>query len=437
MLVLELLKARAWQGSLGQSRQGRGTAEFAHKKNAFSRPGKLKMLVLELLKARAWQGSRGRAGRAGAQQSSKTTEKTLLQGLGSSKCWFWNCSKPGHGRAARAEQAGQGHSRVPKPPKKCFFEAWEAQNAGFGTAQSQGMAGQLGQSRQGRGTAEFAQQSSKATKTTLFQGLGSSKCWFWNCSKPGHGRAAGAEQAGQGHSRVPKPPKKRFFKAWEAQNAGFGTAQSQGMAGQLGQSRQGRGTAEFQNHQKNAFARPGKLKMLVLELLKARAWQGSWGRAGRAGAQQSSKTTKNTLFQGLGSSKCWFWNWAEQAGQGHSRVPKPPKKRFFKAWEAQNAGFGTAQSQGMAGQLGQSRQGRGTAEFQNHQKTRFFKAWEAQNAGFGTAQSQGMAGQLGQSRQGRGTAEFQNHQKKRFFKAWEAQNAGFGTAQSLMGFTYG
>ena len=42
----------------------------------------------------------------------------------------------GHGRAARAEQAGQGHSRVPKPPKKRFFKAWEAQNAGFGTAQS-------------------------------------------------------------------------------------------------------------------------------------------------------------------------------------------------------------------------------------------------------------------------------------------------------------
>ena len=96
--------------------------------------------------------------------------------------------------------AGQGHGRVPKPPKKRFFKAWEAQNAGFGTAQSQGMAGQLGQSS-----------------------LGSSKCWFRNCSKPGHGRAARAEQAGQGHSRVPKPPKKRFFKAWEAQNAGFGT----------------------------------------------------------------------------------------------------------------------------------------------------------------------------------------------------------------------
>ena len=83
------------------------------------------------------------------------------------------------------------------------------------------MAGQLGQSRQGRGTAEFQNH-----QKTLFQGLGSSKCWFWNCSKPGHGRAARAEQAGQGHSRVPKPPKKRFFKAWEAQNAGFGTAQS-------------------------------------------------------------------------------------------------------------------------------------------------------------------------------------------------------------------
>ena len=124
---------------------------------------------------------------------------------------------------ARAEQEGQGHSRVPKPPKKRLFKAWEAQNAGFGTAQSQGMAGQLGQSRQGRGTAEF-----------------------------------------QNHQ------KKRFFKAWQAQNAGFGTAQSRGMAGQ---SRQGRGTAEFQNQ--NAFSRPGKLKMLVLELLKARAWQGS------------------------------------------------------------------------------------------------------------------------------------------------------------------
>ena len=123
------------------------------------------------------------------------------------------------------------------------------------------MAGQLGQSRQGRGTAEFQNH-----QKTLFQGLASSKCWFWNCSKPGHGRAAGAEQAGQGHGRVPKP--KRFFKAWEAQNAGFGTAQSQGMAGQLGQSRQGR-DSRVPKLQKKLFSRPGKLKMLVLELLKA------------------------------------------------------------------------------------------------------------------------------------------------------------------------
>ena len=86
------------------------------------------MLVLELLKAGAWQGSWGRAGRAGARQSSKT--KTLFQGLGSSKCWFWNCSKPGHGRAARAEQARQGQQSS-KTTKKTFFKAWEAQNAGF------------------------------------------------------------------------------------------------------------------------------------------------------------------------------------------------------------------------------------------------------------------------------------------------------------------
>ena len=52
--------------------------------------------------------------------------------------------------------------------------------------------------------------------------------------------------------------------------------------------------------------------MLVLELLKARAWQE--GRAGRAGAQQSSKTTKKTIFQGLGSSKCWFWNFSKLDG---------------------------------------------------------------------------------------------------------------------------
>ena len=79
----------------------------------------------------------------------------------------------------------------------------------------------------------------------------------------------GRARQGRGTAEFQNHQKKRFFKAWEAQNAGFGTAQSQGMAGQLGQSRQGRGTAEFQNHQKNAFSRPGKLKMLVLELLKA------------------------------------------------------------------------------------------------------------------------------------------------------------------------
>ena len=108
----------------------------------------------------------------------------------------------------------------------------------FGTAQSQGMAGQLGQSRQGRGTAEFQNHHKNA-----FSRPGSSKCWFWNCSKPGHGRAARAEQAGQ-----------------------------------------------FQNHQTNAFSRPGKLQMLVLER-------------------------------------------AEQAGQGHSRVPKPPKNAFSRPGE--------------------------------------------------------------------------------------------------------
>ena len=78
---------------------------------------------------------RARQGR-GTAEFQNHQKKPLFQGLGSSKCWFWNCSKPGHGRAARAEQAGQERSRVPKPQKK-----------------------------------------------TLFQGLGSSKCWFWNCRK--------------------------------------------------------------------------------------------------------------------------------------------------------------------------------------------------------------------------------------------------------------
>ena len=67
----------------------------------------------------------------------------------------------------------------------------------------------------------------------------------------------------------------------------------------------------------------------------------------------------------------------------------------------------------MAGQLGQSRQGRGTAEFQNHQKNAFSRPGKLKMLVFGTAQSQGMAGQLGQSRQGRGTAEFQNHQEQK------------------------
>ena len=45
------------------------------------------------------------------------------------------------------------------------------------------------------------------------------------------------------------------------------------MAGQLGQSRQGRVTAEFQNHLKNAFSRPGKLKMLVLRVMVRSAFK--------------------------------------------------------------------------------------------------------------------------------------------------------------------
>ena len=138
-------------------------------------------------------------------------------------------------------------------------------------------------------------RSSKTTKKSLFKGAGSSKLWFWNW--PAARAAAGAG--------VPKPPKNRFLKAREAQNAGFGQhGQQQGQ--------------EFQNHQKIAFYRRGKLKMLVLELARARA----------------------------------------AAGAG---VPKPPKNRFLKAREAQNAGFGTGQQHGQ--QQGQ--------EFQNHQKIAF------------------------------------------------------------------
>ena len=137
-------------------------------------------------------------------------------------------------------------------------------------------------------------RSSKTTKKSLFKGAGSSKCWFWNW--PAARAAAGAG--------VPKPPKNRFLKAREAQNAGFGTGQQQGQ--------------EFQNHQK-------------------------------------------PLFKGAGSSKCWFWNWPAARAAAGAGVPKPPKNRFLKAREAQNAGFGTGQQHGQ--QQGQ--------EFQNHQKIAF------------------------------------------------------------------
>ena len=83
--------------------------------------------------------------------------------------------------------------------------------------------------------------------------------------------------------------------------------------------------------------------MLVLEL--ASSTGSSRGR--------SSKTTKKSLFKGAGSSKAGF-------GTG-AGVPKPPKNRFLKAREAQNAGFGTGQQHGQ--QQGQ--------EFQNHQKIAF------------------------------------------------------------------
>ena len=169
-------------------------------------------------------------------------------------------------------------------------------------------------------------RSSKTTKKSLFKGAGSSKCWFWNW--PAARAAAGAG--------VPKPPKAR-----EAQNAGFGTGQQHGQ--QQGQ--------EFQNHQKIAFYRRGKLKMLVLEL--ASSTGSSRGR--------SSKTTKKSLFKGAGSSKCWFWNWPAARAAAGAGVPKPPKNRFLKAREAQNAGFGTGQQHGQ--QQGQ--------EFQNHQKIAF------------------------------------------------------------------
>ena len=174
--------------------------------------------------------------------------------------------------------------------------------------------------------------SKTTTKKSLFEGAGSSKWWFWNW--PAARAAAGAG--------VPKPAKNRFLKAREAQNGGFGTGQQHGQ--QQGQ--------EFQNHlQKFAFSRCGKLKMVVLEL--ASSTGSSRGR--------SSKTTKRSLFKGAGSSKCWFWNWPAARAAAGAGVPKPPKNRFLKAREAQNAGFGSGQQHGQ--QQGQ--------EFQNQQKIAF------------------------------------------------------------------
>ena len=99
---------------------------------------------------------------------------------------------------------------------------------------------------------------------------------------------------------------------------------------------------------KSLTKRRGKLKMLVLELASS-----TRGR--------SSKTTKKSLFEGAGSSKWWFWNWPAARAAAGAGVPKPPKNRFLKAREAQNAGFGTGQQHGQ--QQGQ--------EFQNHQKIAF------------------------------------------------------------------
>ena len=124
--------------------------------------------------------------------------------------------------------------------------------------------------------------------------------------------------------------------------------------------------------------------MLVLEL--ASSTGSSRGR--------SSKTTKKSLFKGAGSSKWWFWNWPAARAAAGAAVPKPPKNRFLKAREAQNAGFGTGQQHGQ-------QQGAGVPK---PPKNRFLKAREAQNAGFGTGQQHGQ--QQGQ--------EFQNHQKIAF-----------------------
>ena len=79
--------------------------------------------------------------------------------------------------------------------------------------------------------------------------------------------------------------------------------------------------------------------MVVLEL--ASSTGSSRGR--------SSKTTKESLFEGAGSSKWWFWNWPATRAAAGAGVPKPPKNRFLKAREAQNGGFGTGQGRGRAG----------------------------------------------------------------------------------------
>ena len=93
------------------------------------------------------------------------------------------------------------------------------------------------------------------------------------------------------------------------------------------------------------------LKMLVLELASSTG----------SSKNNSSKTSKKSLFEGAGSSKWWFWNWPATRAAVGAGVPKPAKNRFLKAREAQNAGFGTGQQHGQ--QQGQ--------EFQNHKKIAF------------------------------------------------------------------
>ena len=90
----------------------------------------------------------------------------------------------------------------------------------------------------------------------------------------------------------------------------------QGRGSSTGSSR-GRSS---KTHQKIAFSRRGKLKMVVLELVRA-------GAGSRAAARAA-------------------------AGAG---VPKPPKNRFFKVREAQNGGFraGAAAEQQHGQQQGQ------------------------------------------------------------------------------------